>query len=246
VACRPDEKCVISSAGSCWAAGYPLPRLEIRRTWDALAAGETAVYVGDPDRGAEELAGLFGRLGADPRGGTCVELGCGPGRMTLALAERFGQVVAVDVSPAMLEQARSNVMVPNVRFQLVSGERLDGLDDGIADALVCYLVLQHLPSAGVVRSFLHEVARILASTGEAYVQIPVLEGLFGRARRALRAPVVRLARRPERGAAFRGYRLTRPELDRALDDAGLRIVAEDEGPSAYRSCRDHFLRLARR
>ena len=61
----------------------------MRRTWDALAAGETAVYVGDPATGEAELAGLFGRLGADPRGGTCVEVGCGPGRMTGALAERF-------------------------------------------------------------------------------------------------------------------------------------------------------------
>jgi len=34
----------------------------MRRTWDALAAGETAVYVGDPATGASELAGLFGRL----------------------------------------------------------------------------------------------------------------------------------------------------------------------------------------
>jgi ubiquinone/menaquinone biosynthesis C-methylase UbiE len=218
----------------------------MRRTWDALAAGETAVYVGDPASGAAELAGLFGRLGADPRGATCVEVGCGPGRMTGALAERFEHVVAVDVSSAMLEQARANVPAPNVRFQLVSGERLDGVGDGIADALVCYLVLQHLPSGAVVRAHLSEFARVLAPTGDAYVQIPVLEGRIGRARRALRTPLVRLARRPEQGAAFRGYRLTRQELERALDAAGLRVTAEDEGPSAYRSCRDRFLRLTRR
>src|SRR3954447_14026025 len=100
----------------------------MRRTWDALAAGETAVYVGDPATGAAELAGLFGRLGADPRGGTCVEVGFGPGRMTGALAERFGRVVAVDVSPAMLEQARAAVTAPNVEFRAVSGDRLDGVD----------------------------------------------------------------------------------------------------------------------
>jgi SAM-dependent methyltransferase len=218
----------------------------MRRTWDALAAGETTVYVGDPAGGAEELAGLFGRLGGDPRGGICVEVGCGPGRMTSSLAERFDEVVALDVSPAMLEQARANVTASNVRFQLVSGERLDGVGDGIADTLVCYLVLQHLPVAAVVRSYLREFARVLAAGGEAYVQIPVLQSIAGRARRALRAPLVRLARRPERGAAFRGYRLTRAELERALGDAGLRVDAEDEGPSAYRSCRDSFLRLARR
>jgi ubiquinone/menaquinone biosynthesis C-methylase UbiE len=218
----------------------------MRRTWDALAAGETAVYVGDPAGGVEELAGLFGRLGGDPRGGTCVEVGCGPGRMTQALAERFDAVVALDVSPAMLEQARENVTAPNVRFQLVSGDRLDGVEGGIADTLVCYLVLQHLPGGWVVRSYFREFARVLAVEGAGYVQIPVLQGIVGRARRALRAPLVRLARRPEHRAAFRGYRLTSAELERALDDAGLRVNAEDEGPSAYRSCRDRFLRLARR
>jgi ubiquinone/menaquinone biosynthesis C-methylase UbiE len=217
----------------------------MRRTWDALAAGETAVYVGDPATGAAELASLFGRLGGDPHGGTCVEVGCGPGRMTGALAERFDRVLALDVSPAMLEQARANVPVPNVEFQPVSGERLDGVRDAAAGTLVCYLVLQHLPSARVVRAYLAEFARVLEPGGEAYVQVPVLDGRLARARRALRAPFLRLARRPDQGAAFRGYRLTRAELAAALDTAGLRVEAEDEGPSAYRSARDRFLRLRR-
>jgi SAM-dependent methyltransferase len=217
----------------------------MRRTWDALAGAETSVYVGDPATGASELEGLFGRLGADPRGGLCVEIGCGPGRMTGALAERFDRVLAIDVSPAMLDRARAAVSAPNVEFRAVSGDRLDGVDDGIADALVCYLVLQHLPSAGVIRSYLAEFARVLAPSGEAFVQVPVLGSVPGRVRRALRAPLLRLARRPEHGAAFRGYRLTRRELDRALADAGLRVVADDEGASAYRHSRDRFLRLAR-
>ena len=44
----------------------------MRATWDALASDPDA-YVGDPDRGRVELVSLFERLGADPRGGTCVE-----------------------------------------------------------------------------------------------------------------------------------------------------------------------------
>jgi SAM-dependent methyltransferase len=216
----------------------------MRRTWDALAGSDSPVYVGDPETGAEELAGLFGRLGADPRGGRCVEVGCGPGRMTGALAERFDEVLALDVSPAMLERARANVAAPNVEFRPVSGERLDGLDDGVADAVVCYLVLQHFPSRAVIESYLREFARVLAPGGEAYVQIPVL-GSAGRLWRAVRWPLVALSRRPEQGAAFRGFRLTRRELDRALAEAGLSVLAEDEGPSAYRFSRDRFLRLAR-
>jgi SAM-dependent methyltransferase len=218
----------------------------MRRTWDALAGGDTAVYVGDPATGMSELEGLFGRLGADPRGGTCVEVGCGPGRMTGALAERFDRVVAVDVSPAMLEQARAAVTAPNVTFREVPGDRLDGVKSLSADVLVCYLVLQHLPSGDVVRSYLKEFARVLAPRGEAFVQVPVLDGAAGRLRRALRAPLLRLARRPEHGAAFRGFRLTRRELDEALDRADLEPIADDEGPSAYRHSRDRFLRLVRR
>ncbi|MGH3131088.1 MAG: class I SAM-dependent methyltransferase, partial [Gaiellaceae bacterium] len=97
----------------------------MRTTWDALASAETEVYVGDPARGDEELAALLGRLGADPRGGVCVEVGCGPGRMTAALAARFDRVLAVDVSPAMIERARAAVDARNVDFRTVSGERLD-------------------------------------------------------------------------------------------------------------------------
>jgi SAM-dependent methyltransferase len=216
----------------------------MRRTWDALAGAEKSVYVGDPATGARELAGLLGRLGADPRGGVCVEVGCGPGRMTGALAERFDDVLALDVSPAMLERARAEVTAPNVRFLAVSGERLDGVPDAVADVLVCYLVLQHLPARRVVVSYLAEFARVLAPGGEAFVQVPVLTAAAGRLWRAARRPLVRFARRPDRVAAFRGYRLTPPELDRAVAAAGLRVVAADEGPSAYRFSRDRFLRLA--
>jgi SAM-dependent methyltransferase len=221
----------------------------MRRTWDALAGSDSPVYVGDPATGAEELAGLLGRLGVDlpaGRGGRCVEVGCGPGRMTGALADRFDEVLALDVSPAMLERARANVSAQNVEFRPVSGERLEGVDDGVADALVCYLVLQHLPSRAVIESYLREFARVLAPGGEALVQVPVLaSGWRPRLWRAARRPFVGVSRRPERGPAFRGFRLTSAELEAALAAAGLRVLATDEGPSAYRFSRDRFLRLTR-
>jgi SAM-dependent methyltransferase len=216
----------------------------MRRTWDALAGSDSPVYVGDPATGAEELAGFFGRLGADPRGGRCVEVGCGPGRMTGSLAERFDEVLALDVSPAMLERARANVRAGNVEFRLVSGERLEGVDDGVGDALVCYLVLQHLPSRAVIEAYLREFARVLAPDGEAFIQVPVLaSGWRPRLWRAARRPFVGVSRRPERGPAFRGFRLTGAELEAALTAAALRVLAIDDGPSAYRFSRDRFLRL---
>jgi ubiquinone/menaquinone biosynthesis C-methylase UbiE len=225
--------------------------LDARTTWDALASGPTEVYVGDPARGEEELAALFGRLDSDPRGGVCVEVGCGPGRMTAALARRFDRVVALDVSPAKLDRATAAVTAPNVEFRAVSGTRLDGVADGSADTLVCYLVLQHLPSRDAVLSYLREFARVLAPAGAAFVQLPVLEpGLRPRLWRASRTVAVpllaRATRDPQRAAAFRGFRLSAAELEQGLAAAGLRTAERATGPDTpYRWARDVFLRLVR-
>jgi len=223
----------------------------MRTTWDAAARSERRdEYVGDPATAGEELDSLFGRLGDDPRDGVCVEVGCGPGRMTRALAERFDRVIAVDVSPGMLDLARRNMSAANIDYRLVSGERLDTVEGSVADVLVCYLVLQHLPSRDHVLAYLHEFGRVLALGGRAYVQVPVLAAgvrpQLWRSLRALAVPAARLGGRVERQPAYRGFRLTEPELARGLAAAGLSVTARDESPeSPYRYAREVFLRLER-
>jgi ubiquinone/menaquinone biosynthesis C-methylase UbiE len=219
----------------------------MRSTWDALAS-DPDVFVGDPARGEAELDALFGRLGGDPRGGTCVEVGCGPGRMTRYIARRFDRVIAVDVSPAMLEQARANVPDDNVEFRAVTGDRLDGVGDGVADVVVCYLVLQHLPSRDVITRYFREFGRVLSQRGDAYVQIPVLapgpRPLLWRALRAVAVPLTAF-RGPASSAAFRGFRLTVTELEDAIAGGRLREVARTTEDAPYRYSRDVFLRLER-
>lgn len=223
----------------------------MRATWDAAAAsGRVEAYVGDPATARAELEGLFGRLGDDPRGGVCVEVGCGPGRMTGLLAERFDRVIAVDVSPAMLELARRQVNAENVDFRPVSGTRLEALENGVADVILCYLVLQHLPRRSIVLSYLRELGRVLAPEGRAFVQLPVLgSGLQPRLWRAARSVAVPLTGHGgvESRPAYRGYRLTESELEAGLAAAGLHVTARDESPeSPYRYAREVFLRLERR
>jgi len=223
----------------------------MRTTWDAAADSDRVEhYVGDPATASSELGSLFSRLGDDPRGGTCVEVGCGFGRMTSPLAERFDRVIAGDVSPRMLELARALAGAPNVEFVLVSGRSLEPVADGVADALVCYLVLQHLPRRRLIATYLREFARLLVPAGCAYVQLPVLaSGAKTRAWRVGRGLAVPLlaarggiARRP----AYRGYRLTEAELARAISAAGLCVTARDESPtSPYRYAREVFLKLER-
>jgi SAM-dependent methyltransferase len=224
----------------------------MRTTWDAAAASDRVdEYVGDPATAEPELDSVFARLGDDPRGGTCVEVGCGPGRMTGLLARRFERVIAVDVSPGMLDRARAAVDARNVDFRLVSGSRLDTVADAEADVVLCYLVLQHLPSRAVVASYLAEFGRVLKPGGKAFVQLPVLRrGVVPhswRAARGLAVPVTSRLRGGVTGrAAYRGFRLTEPELERALAGAALRVAARDESPtSPYRYAREVFLRLER-
>jgi SAM-dependent methyltransferase len=221
----------------------------MRATWDAAAASDRRdAYVGDPATARAELEGLFGRLGDDPRGGVCLEVGCGPGRMTPFLAERFDRVLAVDVSPAMLDAARRNLGAANVELRLVSGDELDSVEDAVADVLVCYLVLQHLPRRAVVLAHLREFGRVLAPEGRAFVQIPVLRrGIRPRSWRVLRRaalPVSALRGGVTRQSAYRGFRVTEGELERGLGEARLRVAARDESPtSPYRYALEVFLRL---
>jgi hypothetical protein len=50
----------------------------------------------------------------------------------------------------------------------------------------------------------------------------------------------------ERQPAYRGFRLTEPELARGLAAAGLSVTARDESPeSPYRYAREVFMRLER-
>jgi ubiquinone/menaquinone biosynthesis C-methylase UbiE len=172
--------------------------------------------------------------------------------MTAGLAERFDRVVAVDVSEGMLERARATVKAANAEFRRVAGDRLDSVEDGIADVLVCYLVLQHLPARHVVLGYLEEFARVLSPSGIAFLQLPVLrDGPRPRAWRVARTVALPLTSLFRRGvtdrAAYRGTRLTEAELQRGLAGAGLRTAARDESPtSPYRYAREVFLRLEHR
>lgn len=75
--------------------------------------------------------------------GACLDFGCGVGRVAVPLATRFHRVTAIDISPAMIEEARSNC----VRFGAHNVEFFETLDaaQGLYDLVHSYIVLQHIP-----------------------------------------------------------------------------------------------------
>jgi ubiquinone/menaquinone biosynthesis C-methylase UbiE len=97
--------------------------------FDRVAEDYDRVRPGYPD----SLVDAACSLGALGRGSSVVEVGCGTGKLTAALAERGLQVDAVDPGPALIEVSRRRVG-PNVRFHLGRFEDVE-LPDGSFDAV---------------------------------------------------------------------------------------------------------------
>ena len=152
----------------------------MQRDWDERARKDPFFYI-DSARdwsGPEEFfaAGADGyrrlvepellALGVDPAGKRVLELGCGVGRMTAAFAQRFGRVVAVDVSGEMLRLGRRYLAdLPNVDWVQVSGTDLAPFPDGCFDVAFTHLVLQHVPDQATALRLVREMLRVLRPGG---------------------------------------------------------------------------------
>lgn len=100
--------------------------------------------------------------GKDPKQMTVLEIGCGAGRITRALAEVFGQVYAVDVSGEMVARAKAALHdVPNATVFQNNGTDLTVLGDVEFDFAYSFIVFQHIPSREVIYNYMREVHRLL-------------------------------------------------------------------------------------
>jgi SAM-dependent methyltransferase len=100
--------------------------------------------------------------GREPRQMRVLELGCGAGRVTRALARIFGEVHAVDVSPEMVRLARAAVAdSPNAFIHLTDGAGLSVLGDLRFDFAYSCCVFHHISSYDVIQSYVREVGRRL-------------------------------------------------------------------------------------
>jgi SAM-dependent methyltransferase len=158
-----------------------------------------------------------------------VEIGCGMGRICLALSERFAQVIGVDISPEMLTRARELVTAPNVEFRLTEGASLPDVADASVDLVLSFTVFQHIPSVDVIRSYVADAGRVLAPGGMLVVQWNGMPGaLRWRAQRVVRTLVGRLGRGDRYGRdapEFLGSRVPVPQMEAMMRDAGLGLVA---------------------
>jgi 2-polyprenyl-3-methyl-5-hydroxy-6-metoxy-1,4-benzoquinol methylase len=89
-----------------------------------------------------------------------LELGCGTGYFTRELARSGAEIVALDVSPELLEIARANCSAPNVRYEIQNAYDLS-YSDAVFDSVVGSSVLHHLE----IQDALREIYRVLKPGG---------------------------------------------------------------------------------
>jgi SAM-dependent methyltransferase len=91
-----------------------------------------------------------------------LEIGCGAGRVTRALANLFGEVHAVDVSGEMVRQAAQALSDrPNAFVYQNNGKDLTVVPSLEFDFAFSSIVFQHIPSREVIESYVREVNRLL-------------------------------------------------------------------------------------
>lgn len=102
--------------------------------------------------------------------GTALDFGCGVGRLCRALSGYFARVIGVDISQAMLDEARVvNRDFPNIEFVHNVARDLRCIPSASIDLVYSNIVLQHMPPAPQ-RLYVGEFARIVRPGGVAVFQ----------------------------------------------------------------------------
>lgn len=152
---------------------------QAERFWDERAREQAFFFVDNrvayrnPDierfwaEGEEVVERILGELEIDiDATDSLVEIGCGVGRLTRALAGHAAHVTAVDVSAEMLARARQlNPDLDNVTWMHGDGRSLAGVADETADGCFSHVVFQHLPTPELTLGYVREMGRVLRPGG---------------------------------------------------------------------------------
>ncbi|MEK6710623.1 MAG: class I SAM-dependent methyltransferase [Nitrospinota bacterium] len=139
---------------------HAIIREEFARQAETFGQAPAVAKKGEAERVVEALG--------EARRGRVLDLACGPGLLAEALGRDAREVVAFDLTPEMLDQARARCEragLTNVRFRQGRAEALP-FADGEFDGAVTRLSLHHFPDPGLP---LREMARVLRPGGTAAV-----------------------------------------------------------------------------
>jgi ubiquinone/menaquinone biosynthesis C-methylase UbiE len=110
------------------------------QSFDRIAAGYDRL--GELSGGDQPTAGWLATV-RPAAGRHALDLGCGTGRQAVALAERFDQVDAIDVSGPMIELASARRARQNISYR--QADLHEAGEPGSYDFILCVRTLHHVP-----------------------------------------------------------------------------------------------------
>jgi SAM-dependent methyltransferase len=161
----------------------------MRRHWDLLGREDPlwAVLVAPDKRknrwkldeffatGEDEIRDVMKdveSLGLEIDRRTALDFGCGVGRLTQALADRFGTVWGIDIAPSMIELARRYDRHPDrCHYRVNESADLRIFETGVFGFIYSNIVLQHIEPR-YQGGYLRELVRVLAPGGVLVFQLP--------------------------------------------------------------------------
>jgi SAM-dependent methyltransferase len=166
-----------------------------------------------------------------------LDFGCGPGRLSQALARHVGQVDGVDISPSMIELAnRLNQFPDRCRYHLNVDDDLKIFEDQSFDFVYSNITLQHMEPV-YARRYLQEFARVLSPDGVLIFQIPARQvGLRPRLRAVIPRPLLRAYRRLRHGEhpATQMHGMLKRDVLAFCEGLGLSVVDVQADPEVGR------------
>jgi len=159
----PDTKEVLSWMERDWdARAREAPEYYVataQQQWSAEEFFDSGARNVDNDILCDEDLIRLGRKVGDMR---VLEIGCGAGRMTRAMAGYFREVHAVDLSAEMIALAANNLAdLRNVFLYKNNGQDLSELPNESCDFAFSFIVFQHIPMREVINNYVQEVHRCL-------------------------------------------------------------------------------------
>jgi len=139
----------------------PQKLLDCQTSYDRIAEEYTSRIAGELEHKALDRM-LLDEFAARLKGaGRVCELGCGPGHVARYLYDRGVDILGIDLSLRMIEQARK--LNPPIEFQQGNMLALD-VEDGSWAAIVAFYSIIHIPRTDILRA-LREMFRALKPGG---------------------------------------------------------------------------------
>ncbi len=149
----------------------PLEKIQVdvgREMVKSLYDGEAAGYDDNALQQAfsEKMAGLMWEVLGSSSGLSLLDAGCGTGALAEKMKAAFRFMAGIDISPAMLEEARAK----DIYDELIEGELVGVManDTRTYDAVVSCCVLYHMAGLG---PYFREASRLLAPGGHLFISV---------------------------------------------------------------------------